>query len=860
MIPSKLKLNNFMSYRGETDILDFDDWSVACITGDNGNGKSAILEAITWVLWGKTRVQRSKDLISKGEEGMFAEFEFNIDYLTSDSLANTKYRILRSIKSKGSQRLNFEKFNGSDFTSISGNTVSETQNIIEKIVNMNYETFVNTSYLMQGNADRFSTSQPTKRKEILSEILNLNQWQKLSDFSRKKLNDSQRQTDLNNMMNNSTSTELLELDPHQKGIKYYKNEFDDIEKNLNEKQKIKTENQSKLNNLNNLKNNLKREEDKKILLERQLLSKKEDIELVSQHLRNDKLLITKSDKIKSEYEKISKDYDELTILTKSFVKYQELNSDIDRHKISLQSLDQTFELELKNNNSKLIELKENLNLEKSTYISNQNEINKLEAEKTESYENYNESDESIKKQDSEMQLLNNEILKNKNHTEDLITKIDLLNSGSNTCPICESEIDEISKNKLVSNYKVEISKYESQIIKQNIELKELISSREKNHNLFQESNKQIINCENKISFLGSENVKIKKSGESHSEQIAELVDIIENLKNYKETDKKYKEVYAEEQKIQKELISLNFDLDRYNYLNSTVTELKTELEKEKIYLEQAEIRISENNNKLIFNEQEKAKLEAEIKTINDNINLIKSEIESYDFDINIIDSLESEINDLVSQKHAKLSFIDNLESKIKLMNEIKSKNKHLFNQQENLEILVKSFGTNGIPSQIIEYSLPELSRETNKLLSSLTENNLTVEFRKIDGKKISGSESYSQEIEIFIGDHDGVIRDYETYSGGESFRIDFAIRIALSRLISLRSGVRSPILFIDEGFGSQDQEGQDRLREAIQTVSISDDYKFKKIIVITHLETLKESFDRAVEVVKKNGVSSFTLN
>ena len=62
-------------------------------------------------------------------------------------------------------------------------------------------------------------------------------------------------------------------------------------------------------------------------------------------------------------------------------------------------------------------------------------------------------------------------------------------------------------------------------------------------------------------------------------------------------------------------------------------------------------------------------------------------MKSYDFDINIIDSLESEINDLVSQKHAKLSFIDNLESKIKLMNEIKSKNKHLYNQQENLEIL-----------------------------------------------------------------------------------------------------------------------------------------------------------------------------
>ena len=860
MIPSKLKLNNFMSYRGETDILDFDDWSVACITGDNGNGKSAILEAITWVLWGKTRVQRSKDLISKGEEGMFAEFEFNIDYLTTDSLSNTKYRILRSIKSKGSQRLNFEQFDGSDFTSISGNTVSETQNIIEKIVNMNYETFVNTSYLMQGNADRFSTSQPTKRKEILSEILNLNQWQKLSDFSRKKLNESRNQTGMNNLLNERTSTELLDLDPDQKGIKYYKNEFEDIEKDLNKKQKIKTENQSKLNNFNNLKNNLKSEEEKKSLLERQLLSKKEDIESVSQHLVNDKLIIAKSDKIKSEYKKISNDYDELNILTKSFVKYQELNSDLDRYKISLQSLDQKFGLELQNSNSKLIELKDDLNTEKETYINNQNEINKLQTEKTENHENYNKLDENIKTQDSQIQLLNNDILKNKNYTEDLLTKIDLLNSDAKTCPICESEIDEISRNKLVTNYKVEISKYESQIIKQNNELKELMSSRENNNNSFQEFNKQIINCENKISFLDSENIKIQKAGDYHNEQITDLMASIENLKNYKETNQEYKEFYVQEKKIQKELIALNFDLDRYNYLNSTVTELKTELEKEKFYLEQAEIRISENNNKLKLSEQEKVKLEAEIKTINDNINFINSEIESYDFDINIIDSLEAEINDLVSQKHAKLSFIDNLESKIKLMDEIKSKNKHLFNQQENLEILVKSFGTNGIPSQIIEYSLPELSRETNKLLSSLTENNLTVEFRKIDGKKISGSESYSQEIEIFIGDNDGVIRDYETYSGGESFRIDFAIRIALSRLISLRSGVRSPILFIDEGFGSQDQEGQDRLREAIQTVSISDDYKFKKIIVITHLETLKESFDRAVEVVKKNGVSSFTLN
>ncbi len=66
MIPSKLKLKNFMCYRGTTETLDFDQFDVACITGDNGNGKSALLEAITWVIWGKTKVLVSKDLITKG--------------------------------------------------------------------------------------------------------------------------------------------------------------------------------------------------------------------------------------------------------------------------------------------------------------------------------------------------------------------------------------------------------------------------------------------------------------------------------------------------------------------------------------------------------------------------------------------------------------------------------------------------------------------------------------------------------------------------------------------------------------------------------------------------------------------------
>ena len=162
-----------MCYRGTTETLDFDQFDVACITGDNGNGKSALLEAITWVIWGKTKVLVSKDLITKGENDMLVDFEFFIDYISNDSELINKYRILRSIRAKsGGSILDLQQFDGSNYVSISSDTIPETQKLIINLVNMDYETFVNTSYLMQGNADRFTTSKPDERKDILSAILN----------------------------------------------------------------------------------------------------------------------------------------------------------------------------------------------------------------------------------------------------------------------------------------------------------------------------------------------------------------------------------------------------------------------------------------------------------------------------------------------------------------------------------------------------------------------------------------------------------------------------------------------------------------------------------------------------------------
>ena len=84
------------------------------------------------------------------------------------------------------------------------------------------------------------------------------------------------------------------------------------------------------------------------------------------------------------------------------------------------------------------------------------------------------------------------------------------------------------------------------------------------------------------------------------------------------------------------------------------------------------------------------------------------------------------------------------------------------------------------------------------------------------------------------------------FSGGEAFRVNFAIRLALSEILAQRAGARLQTLVIDEGFGSQDAQGRQRLIEAISLVR----QDFAKILVITHIDELKEKFPNRIEVEK----------
>ena len=205
MIPLRLTLENFMCYRQGLPTLSLEGIHVACLSGDNGNGKTALLDSITWALWGKARARTQEELIHQGQTSMSVELDF---------LANgQEYRVTRvHSRSRGSgsgkTELNLAVLSGDQPTSIMGNTIRDTEQQIVNLLHMDYDTFVSTSYLRQGDADRFTKSNPADRKQILADVLALDYYQELETSAKEKAKELQIKIDKSDTALEIHSSEL----------------------------------------------------------------------------------------------------------------------------------------------------------------------------------------------------------------------------------------------------------------------------------------------------------------------------------------------------------------------------------------------------------------------------------------------------------------------------------------------------------------------------------------------------------------------------------------------------------------------------------------------------------------------------
>ena len=153
---------------------------------------------------------------------------------------------------------------------------------------------------------------------------------------------------------------------------------------------------------------------------------------------------------------------------------------------------------------------------------------------------------------------------------------------------------------------------------------------------------------------------------------------------------------------------------------------------------------------------------------------------------------------------------------------------------EDYQSIAQALGKDGIQALLIEDAIPEIEHEANQLLARLTDNQAQIFIESLRDLKKGGTK---ETLDIKISDPMG-IRPYELFSGGEAFRIDFALRIAISKLLARRAGTSLQTLIIDEGFGSQDEEGLSRMMDAIYKIQDN----FSKVIIVSHLATMKDQF------------------
>jgi exonuclease SbcC len=173
MIPIHLSISGFLSYRDPADI-DFTGFELACIAGSNGAGKSSLLDAITWALFGQAR-KRDDSLINMQSSTAEVCLDFSYE-------GNT-YRVQRTKPKGKTTLLEFHilqaptEDGAQQWKPLTEHTLRQTDTRIQQTLRMDYETFINASFFLQGKADQFTQQRPGDRKRILSSILDLDIWE-----------------------------------------------------------------------------------------------------------------------------------------------------------------------------------------------------------------------------------------------------------------------------------------------------------------------------------------------------------------------------------------------------------------------------------------------------------------------------------------------------------------------------------------------------------------------------------------------------------------------------------------------------------------------------------------------------------
>ncbi|MCG2786300.1 MAG: SMC family ATPase [Anaerolineae bacterium] len=841
MIPIRLKLSGFLSYRDPVEV-DFSGFSMACISGQNGAGKSSILDAITYALFGQAR-KTGEALIHSNSEA--AEVALTFEY------EGNQYRIQRILPRGKSTTLEFQVWDGERWRPLTERSTRETQAKIEQTLRLDYETFVNASFFLQGKADQFTQQRSGDRKRILASILGLDQWDTYRERTAERRKTLEREVDLVDGRLAEINAELSE-EPDRKA------RLAELETQLKEMATVRKVQENALETARRMAAALAQERKLTETLAAALERSRANRAALSARLADKGSereaqadLVKRAAEVESAYRAWTEARAALEAFETAAAQFREqekrrqpfldeINSERARLEQERVALSEQFSI----TSNQLLVIDE-LGKEQERAAASLAEAE----ERTRQREELRARLDASRQRQAALKAENDGLKAQMMAMDERIKNLEVTESGN--CPLCGQELSPEHRAMTIDGLKSEGRVFGDQWRANRVETESItgqVAELEAQVRGLSDAETERVRLAAQLSAL-SERLETARQAAAAWEAGGKIR--LQEVEGQLNGEKFAASARSQLSTLDEELSGLGYDAAAHDAARQNELAGR-ESEAEYRNLEAARAALKPLENEIASLQEQLSTLNVELDNAEDAYAEAAARLGEAEANTPDLEESEQALFDLQERENRMNMEVGGARQLVSVLDSRRSQKAQYTARREELageiarhKTLERAFGKDGVPALLIEQALPQIEEKANELLDRLSNGGMSVRFVTQASYKDKKRDDLKETLDIVISDSAGE-RDYEMFSGGEAFRVNFAIRLALSEILAQRTGARLQTLVIDEGFGSQDAQGVQRLIEAINTVRGD----FAKILIITHLDELKDAFPNRIEVEK----------
>lgn len=855
MLPLKLTVENFMPYRGAQEPLMLEGLGIACLSGPNGAGKSSLLDAITWALWGRSRAGASADqLVAAQMSDMGVQLEFQshgVDYRVE--------RRHRRRASGGNTTLDFQMRDGPRWRSLTETSVRETTRKLVDTIRLDYDTFINSAFLVQGKADLFVSQRPAERKRILGEILNLSVYDGYAQTARDMARDDRNRQAIARGRIELIDRELEGEESLKKQAQDITETLSDLNARLESAAKRRDQITAVVADMQNRQQQLRQVKERIAELSEEAGGLSKRRQELQETIASSEQMLSRAKEIEAGWRALEAARSTLADLGSRARTHGELVAERSRLEQAASELRSRLENQANDAERRHGELSEQAAQEAALNerLTGIIELRTALAGREQELAERRTAREALYGELEAQRGLHNSI---KREHDSLDAPMALIAQGELVeCPVCGTQLGEHGADQLRQHFESRKNELTAEMRRIESDGKEM---RARHDGLTSE-------IERDEAVLREESSRLDSQAGSIRAQLEQAQRAANDLSGVKaELEKAHAELAAMPQEsdelraVRQKIDELGYDADTHTAAQERELNLR-HWESDRRDLDAVSARVDADRaafedvserwqRATTTHESEQvraAELEKGLEGLDDAIT--ESETAGAD-----VEELEGRIRETDRQQALIQADLQRLERQRDEKTGLAEEEREAASRASIHDDLAQAFGPRGVQALLIETALPELEDDANDLLGRMTNGSMTL---RLETQRQTQAGNTIETLEVIISDIQGT-RAYEMYSGGEAFRINFALRIALSKLLARRAGSEVPVLFIDEGFGSQDAEGRERLIEAISTVWNDPVFHNGLILVITHIDDVRNQFDTRIDIIKTENGSRYSIS